>query len=155
MIKRRGFTLIELLLYMGLLSIFLVVLTSIFLSILDAQLRSETSSAVDVDGKFLLNRLSWDIHRASGIIVPAAAGQTSSQLTLTISGGNYAIASSSGALQLTTGGVSERLTGASTTLTGFSVTRRGNPNGKDTLTITFSLSSQTTAHTYTLTEGLR
>src|SRR3989344_3435349 len=87
--KSSGFTLVELLISMGLLAIILSVLTSLFVSVIEAQLESQATSSVDQDGRFVLARLSYDIHRAdgvNGIITPSTLGGQGPTLQIAISG---------------------------------------------------------------------
>src|SRR3990172_1905169 len=84
--RRTGFTLIEIIIYMALLSIFLLTLTDIFVSILDVQLESDATSAVEQDGRFILSRISYYIPRATDISTPPQIGQTRSNLIMTIAG---------------------------------------------------------------------
>src|SRR3990172_6790072 len=51
--SRRGFTIIELILYMGMLSILLAVLSQIFVSILNVQLESQSSSSIEQDSRYI------------------------------------------------------------------------------------------------------
>ena len=83
---KKAMTVIELLVFMGILSVFLVILTQIFQQSLDVQLESSASSSVNLTGNFLLHRLEYDIRRASAITTPGAAGQTTSTLSLVIGG---------------------------------------------------------------------
>jgi hypothetical protein len=128
---------------MGLLASFMMVLGSLLFSILDVKLESVGSSDVDLDGQFLLARMSYDIRRASAVTVPASLGASASGLTLTISGVSYAYTSTSGNLNLTVSGDTQRLNSPGTSVSTFSVTRLGNPSGKASLEVTFSLTSNT------------
>ncbi len=153
--KKSGFTIVELILYMGLFSIFITVLTSIFISILDVQTKSESTSSVQQDSRFLFSRMIYDIHRASTINTPASAGQTSQSLTLVIGGSTYTYALTGEALTLTVDGVTESLSGYATQVSGFSVTRIGNPTGKHTLSLNMTVTDQTESKSYQITVGLR
>ena len=84
--KLAGFTLTELLLYMGLTVIFLGVLTDIFVTTLDVKKESEATSAVEIDGRFILSRLMYDVNNADAITVPASLGESSTTLTLELDG---------------------------------------------------------------------
>jgi type II secretory pathway pseudopilin PulG len=141
---RRAFTLIELLIYMGLISILLVVIGQIFFSALDLQLKSQSISAAHQGSLYLLSRLNYDIHRASSIISPASAGQSATQFSLEIDGQTHTYASSSGSLQVTVGGQNILLTPFDTRLLDFSVTRLGNLGGIPSLTVNFTLDSTIT-----------
>src|SRR5688572_12402979 len=96
-----GFTLVELLITMGLLSIFMLVITDIFAAVVDVRTESEATSAVSEDSRFLLARLSYDVQRASAVTTPAALGGASGTLGLTIGGVAHTYAVSGGNLQLT------------------------------------------------------
>jgi len=140
----RGFTLVELLIYMGILSILLVVLSQIFGSVLDAQLESESTSAVHRDGRFILSKLSYDIHKAQSIVTPAAIGNQSTSLQLTIEGINYTYTVSSGNLEITSGLETNNLNSGDTTVSNLTFTRIGNSvaNAKNTVRITYTITSK-------------
>ncbi len=78
--KKNGFTIVELLLYIGLLTIFMTIVTRLFTGITDEQLSAEAAGAVEQDSRFLYNRFAYDIPRASGIV------NAGSSLTLVIDG---------------------------------------------------------------------
>ena len=139
-----GFTLVELLIYMGLLSIILVVLSQIFGSILDAQLESQASSSVHRDGRFILSKLSHDIHKAQSIVDPAAIGEQSIDLQLTIDGINYIYSLDNGNLEVSDGVEANNLNSGDTTVSDLSFTRIGNSvaNAKNTVRITYTITSK-------------
>jgi hypothetical protein len=85
----RGTTLIELLIYIGLLSIFIGVLTSLFSTAIDIQLGTQSTSALAIDSSYILSRLKYDIQRAQAITTPASLGVNSSILVLSINGVDY------------------------------------------------------------------
>jgi Tfp pilus assembly protein FimT len=87
--KFRGYTLIELLIYMGLLAIFLTVLSSLFGTAFDIFLRSQSTSSVAHDSAYIFSRLNYDMGRAKSIITPNTLGSSSSSLTLLIDNINY------------------------------------------------------------------
>jgi prepilin-type N-terminal cleavage/methylation domain-containing protein len=91
-LNQRGVTFIELLIVMGLLSILLVIMLTIFTSSIDDQAQSEGYAATISDGRFLLARLNYDIARATAVTNPATLGSTSSSLGLTINGATYTYA---------------------------------------------------------------
>jgi prepilin-type N-terminal cleavage/methylation domain-containing protein len=86
--KKSGFTLVELLIVMGVMSILMVILFQVFGSILTMKLRSEATTAVAQDSRYLLTRLTYDISRASNITLPTALSSGSS-LGLLIQGSTY------------------------------------------------------------------
>ncbi|MBC7581921.1 hypothetical protein H7097_03585 [Aeromicrobium sp.] len=136
----KGVTFVEILLVMGLLSIFLVVMTTIFTSALDVQTQSETYSATLSDGRFIMARLNYDISRATAVTTPAALGAAGTSLVLTINATPYTFAVVGSNLQLTDPTGSANLTGG-TSISSVSFQRLGNVGGKDTVRYTFILSS--------------
>lgn len=138
-----GVTFIEMLVVMGLLGIFLVVITGIFTSTLDIQNQSESYSATVSDGRFIMARLNYDIARASAISTPAALGGTSTSLVLTINSATYTYALNGNNLQLTDGNGSGNLNGNGTTVSNLSFQRLGNTGGEHTIRYSFRLISTT------------
>ncbi len=160
--SRSGFTLVELMIYMGLLSVFMVVMTDLLSQILDVRTQSTALSFVNTDGNYIRDRLAYDIRRSTSITTPAVPGATSNQLVLMIGGATYSYAVGSTALTLTTGGVSQTLTTSDVSIASFSATRVGNGTGKDTVRLEYTLQSKRTAHnlpveqkSYELTIGAR
>src|SRR3989344_6053875 len=95
-----GFTLVEMVIYTGLLSVLLLVLTGIFVSILDVKSASETSSAITQDSRFILARFAHDIARSSSINGPVLGGEGST-LEMDIDGDTYTYSLINGELRLT------------------------------------------------------
>ena len=143
----KGFTLIEIILYMALLSIFLLTLTDIFVSILDVQLESDATSAVEQDGRFLLSRLAYDINRANAITTPGAIGSSSNSLEMTIAADTYTYTLSGSDLQLTVNfGTLNNLNGSETAVSNLSFQKIANSavvGTKETIKINFTISSVT------------
>ena len=143
---KRGFTLIEIIIYMALLSIFLLTLTDIFVSILDVQLESDATSAVEQDGRFILSRMAYDIPRASSIDIPPQIGQTRSNLRMTIGGVTYEYAENGGNLQLTNNLGTSNLNGSETAVSNLSFQKIANSavvGTKETIKINFTIESIT------------
>ncbi len=157
----RGFSLVELIIVMGLMTIFMVVLTDIVVAVSNVQTESEATSSVSEDGRFILARLSYDIQRANSITTPASLGGTSVSLAIVIGGVTQTYALSGGNLQLTNNLGTSNLNGSETTISALSFTRRGNIGGKDTITLSFTVTSQVLQNsgaevkTYTTTVGRR
>lgn len=148
----RGFTLIEILIYMGLMAALITVLTNVFVTVLETQLESSSVSVVEIDGRYVLSRLIYDIHRATSITTPAVAGQTSPGLTLNIGGPNHTYTVTDGVLYLDG---SSRLTSIDTSVSNLSFTRVGNSTDNDTLRISFTLTSLAQSQNYNSTVSLR
>ena len=138
---QKGFTLVELIIYMGLLSIFLFILSQMFAAILDIRTESESISAVEQDGRFIMTRLSYDINRSSSVTTPASLGSSGSSLVLVIGGVNYTYAVSGGNLQLTNNLGTNNLNSSESTISSPTFQRVGNSGGKDTVKIQFTVNS--------------
>ncbi|MGH7241214.1 MAG: PulJ/GspJ family protein [Candidatus Saccharimonadales bacterium] len=154
-IGQKGVTLVEMLIVMGLLAVFLLIMTTIFTSTLDVQNQSNAYSATVSDGRFIMARLNYDIARASAVTTPASLGASGSSLVLTIGGNSYTYALSSSNLQLTDNLGAANLNGSGTAVSSLSFQRIGNTGGKDTIRYSFTLTSTTkhsgTADTQTFT----
>lgn len=135
--QTNGFTLIELIIYMALLAAFLLILTSIFVSVLDIRVGSQAVSSVDQDGRFILSRLAYDINRASAVSLP-----NSTTMTLSIGGQSYTYSIVSSNLQLAAPTSTDNLNGSGTTISGLNIQRVANTGGREeTFQIVFTLTS--------------
>lgn len=158
---QTGVTLIELLLYMSLLIIFMTVLTNIFVSSLEVQLDSKSLSSTEEDGRFLLQRLIYDIHRSDTITTPTTLGQTTSTLQFTVNTTSYTYALNGTALGLNDGTGVNQLNSFNTNISNLSFTRLGNVNGKNTIRVSLRVSGKTQKQSgidtrdFTTTIGLR
>jgi len=158
---RRGFTIVELVIYAGILTMFLAVLTGIFSEVLDMQLESETESSVVQDSRYILSRFSYDIERASAIVTPAALGDQTQILVLTIGGVNNTYALTNGNLVFTDATGSGSMNSYGTTVSNISFLRYGNVGGKNGVRIAFTLTTTTQrtmgaqTRSYQATIGLR
>ena len=92
----RGFTMVELLIVIGIMGIFMVILSQVFVSILSMKLRSEATTAVAQDSRYLIARLSYDIARADNVSV-----SNPSTLILTINGVSHTYSLENNQLSLT------------------------------------------------------
>ncbi len=99
--KREGFTLIELLIFMGIFSILIVVLFQLFVAVFDVQLESQSTSAVAQDGRYIVNKLSYDIKNStSSAILSPAAGSTGQTLVIASPATTYTYSLSNGNLDI-------------------------------------------------------
>lgn len=135
---------VELLLYMSILSILLTVLSSIFTSALDVQSESQAASSVEQDGNYILARLTYDIHRAQSISIPATNGETSNNFQIVVEGVSYTYSIDANTnLVLTNNLGINNLNNYGTTISDFSVQRLGNAGGiENTLRIKFTVTSR-------------
>lgn len=160
-IGQKGVTLVEMLIVMGLLSIFLLVMTTIFTSTLDVQNQSNTYSSVLSDGRFIMARINYDIAISTTITTPTTLGVTSTSLVLTTATNSFTYALSGGNLQLTDNTGTANLNSSGTVVSNLSFTKLGNTGGKNTTRYTFTLTSTskhdgtTDSQTFTSTAGRR
>ncbi len=159
---QQGFTVIEILLYMGIFSILLIVLMQFFTMILSTHAESQSTSSIDQDARFILNRLSYDIHDATTVSSPTLGSSCTWPAVpgcqLVFSNGTYSVVS--GDLNLTQGGVANVLNSNKTTLTSITFETRGNSaaGSKKSVQIKFTLQSKintNTAKSFQLTVSTR
>ncbi|OGM26264.1 hypothetical protein A3D00_05260 [Candidatus Woesebacteria bacterium RIFCSPHIGHO2_02_FULL_38_9] len=149
--KIKGFTLIEFLIYMGIMAIFLVVMTNIFTSILNTQSEAEVTSSVQQDGSYILARLMHDINNADLINNPTL-GNSASVLSVKVNSIDYNYFIYNNNLVLSNNlGTDIPLNSSGTTISNFTVQRFGNvvaipypTNPKNTLKISFTVTSEVT-----------
>jgi len=126
---------------MGLMSIFIFTLTEIFLSVLELQTESQQTTSVESDGRFILNRLNYDISRASNITTPGSLGEATSSAVLVVSGVNYTYDGTENDFILINDFGNDQLNSNGTQISNVSFTRLGNLGGKNNLQIKFRLTS--------------
>lgn len=141
--KQKGFTLVEMLIYMGLLSIFLITLTDIFVSILDVKAESEATSAVEADSRYIISRLAYDISKASVVSQPASLGATSNSLVMVAGGVTYTYSLNGHNLQLVNDSGANNLNSSESNLSNITFQRIGNNGGKDTIQVIFTINGAT------------
>jgi prepilin-type N-terminal cleavage/methylation domain-containing protein len=140
--KNNGFTLIELLLYLGIFSIFLLITLQMFSSIFNIQLESEATSSAGTDGKYIVQRFTYDVTRASSISDPTVDGTPSSSLSLLVDGQNliYRLNSGNLILENETTGTIDQLNSIESTVSNLSFLKLDGGD-KDTIQISFTLTS--------------
>lgn len=146
-LTQSGFTLIELIIYMGILSVLLLVFSNFFATIIDTRLSSQKVTSVDQDREYLFNRLLYDVHRATAITAPAAIGQSGNTLTLIIDGTAHTYQITGTTLTLTNPSDTYQLNSHDTRITSFTVTRVGVNSFTETVRISLTLESQAVTNT--------
>jgi type II secretory pathway pseudopilin PulG len=139
---KRSFTIIELLLYMGILSIILLVFIDLFISMSRMRNEAEAVSNVQQDSTYLLNKFIYDIHQAKSVSVPATPLAQSNTLAFIKGGINYTYSSQSGNLKLTDGTDNYQMNSYETTITNLVFTRLGSGNAYDLIKINLSIRSR-------------
>lgn len=140
----RGSTLIELLMYMGILTIFIGILSGLFGSVVDVQLASEATSGVSTDANYILNRLIYDIQRAKSVTTPATNGSSSQTLSLNINNSIYTYSKdSSGNLMYSDDTGSYQLNSYTSSISAMTFTKYGNIAGiESTVKINLTVASR-------------
>ena len=148
---QKGVSLIELIIYMGLFSILLVMLLQMFTNILSTQLESEATSSVTIDGRYILNRFTYDIRRSNSIITPSNFGASGNTLRVTGTGIDFSYTLSNGNLLLTNNltSTSDSINSNDTSVSNLSFTKVGTSSGVSTVDISFTLTSKTIKQTGT------
>lgn len=104
---------VELLIYIGLLTLFLTILTSLFVSIFKLQLTTQSTSSLTQDTRFIITRMGYDIGNATSLMVPDSTHlQFNGTSTYSLDG--------DGNLILTIGGINNRLNGLDTNISNIS-----------------------------------
>lgn len=158
---QRGVTLVELMIVMALLGIFLTILATIFAATADIQAQNQSYSAVSSEGRYLMQRLNYDITRATSITTPAALGASTANLVMVVSGSSHTYALNGTRLQLTDNAGADFLTSTGVTVSAVSFQRLGDAGKKESIRYSFTLTSVARAHegpetqTFTGTVGRR
>jgi hypothetical protein len=152
--NQKGSTIVELLLYMGLMAVLLIVLSDMFISILDVKTDIQKTSSIEQDGRFIIARFIYDIQRATSITTPSSAGGNGATLVMVVAGNTYTYSLNGTNLQMVNNTGTFNLNGDETKVTDLNFKRIGNGQ-KDTITVQFDITSQTQTTTFKTTVGLR
>lgn len=147
--SEKGFTLIDLAIYSGLLGILLVILSELFISIVQLQLSSGAQGAVEQNGAYILSRTTFDLRRATRVALPLL-GETTATLSASIADGGievpYRYELENHNLILTVGSETSQLNSADTEVADFTVTKVGNSGqlitARDTIIVGFTIKSK-------------
>jgi prepilin-type N-terminal cleavage/methylation domain-containing protein len=86
-LRQAGYTLIELLVYSAMISVLLTAVIGFLTLTIDARVKAETITQVDLQGAFAMDYITQTIRNATSITTPAAAGSGAS-LTLVVPTGS-------------------------------------------------------------------
>ena len=156
-----GFTLVELIIYMGLLTVMILIFTEIFVSTIDNQLSSRNTSNVADDGRYIYSKFIYDVNGAQSITEPIAFGSPEAKMTLLIGGQNYTYSLSNNNLIVTDSAGSYTLNGYGSSISALLFTKVGTTSAKSTVKINFTVKGTTTIHgildqqSFQTTAGLR
>ncbi|MFA5776466.1 MAG: hypothetical protein WC988_02845 [Patescibacteria group bacterium] len=140
-LNKKGVTLVELLIYLGLATIMLVILSELFVSILNESVETQNYSMVQTDGRYITARLRYTVNNADSITTPANLGDTSSELTTVNGGSQFHYYVNGEKLYLNDGTGDYLMSNLDTKITDLVFSRQGNVAGKPVVSISFTASS--------------
>lgn len=114
----RGVSLLELLIYIAIVSVMMIVISSAFISITTSSRNVELRSGVNSSIRFAMDKIVKDIKGATTLNVPATMNATTSTLSLVVSGNTILYDVSSGSLRRSVGGTPYTITPNTVTVTG-------------------------------------
>jgi len=140
---QKGVSIVELIVYIGLLSIFMLVLVDVFVTILNSKLESESTSTLNQDARYIYSRIAYDVANATSFTVP-------NPTKLMVGGDTYTLVNSNLMLNST------KLNGIDTKINSIFFTKIGN-TVKTTFTIESLINLQSGVQTRTIntTFGVR
>ncbi len=147
--KKRGFTLIETIIYMGIFSTLLIVLSTLFSTIVDQQFNNKTASFLDSDYSFITSRLMYEAQNSSGILTPNEIGDESQLVTFETPFGEKIIRTRNNNLELVSLGTVEILNSQNTTIQDVRFKRLGNLNGRQAVEFKAEISSKLPSKIFT------
>jgi prepilin-type N-terminal cleavage/methylation domain-containing protein len=143
--SNKGFTLIELAVYLGILSILLLILSSFFNSAMDTLLQTQATAPIEQDSKFILNRLMYDITNADNLTSPINLGDQGSTLQVVRNGTTYTYTLTNNNLTINDGAGTDVLNSPQASISGLLFKRIGYAAEKPTVQINFTITSIATA----------
>lgn len=84
--NQNGFSLLELLIYISIIAVITLVISSVFIFFNRGRGQVEARNAVNTNLNFAITKISQDLKSASAVATPAIAGNSSSDLTMTVGG---------------------------------------------------------------------
>ncbi|MBU0649605.1 prepilin-type N-terminal cleavage/methylation domain-containing protein, partial [Patescibacteria group bacterium] len=140
-LNRKGITLVELMIYLGLAGVMLVLLSELFISILDESVATQNYSAVQTDGRYIMARLRYEITIADAVLIPADLGSSSMELITLTGSDQHHYYLTEGRLYLNDGTGDYLVSQLDTIVSGLSFVRQGNVGGKPIISLQFTSSS--------------
>jgi prepilin-type N-terminal cleavage/methylation domain-containing protein len=144
---KRGFTLIEMLIATAIFVVIVIGFISILTAVTQVQVQTSSTAVVNQESQFLLQKLQYYVETASVIDIPTST--PTSTLKFDVASSSFdpsyiTLASGTVYLQQSTGGALQPLTSNRVTVSNLSFTRHANPPGHDAVSISYTLSYNTT-----------
>lgn len=156
---KSGFTLVEILMTLGIVSMLLITLTQVFGGIISLRLKSDITTTLAQDSRYLLSILEYDLASATNVTSPAVSTSVSN-LTLTSRNNTITYIFDGTTLTRTVSGVSAPII-TETLITDFTATRGLDNGGKPIISIIYTLTTPAISdapaqsRTFTTSYGLR
>jgi type II secretory pathway pseudopilin PulG len=144
--NNEGFSLLEILIYITVIAAVTLAIGSIFLSIAAGQTKADARAEINSNIRFITDKINQDISAASSVGMPAAAGQATATLSLTVGASTISYCVVNNQLRRSSSGIcdgaAELLSGQALTVKNISFLRLENTNSyltKTTVSIQTSL----------------
>jgi prepilin-type N-terminal cleavage/methylation domain-containing protein len=144
--RKRGFTLIEMLIATSIFVLIVVGFIGILTTVTQVQVQTSSSAAVNQESQFLLQKLQYYVETASIIDIPASTPTSTLKFDVASSSldpSYITLASGTVYLQQAAGGALQPLTSNKVSVSNLSFTRHANPPGHDAVSISYTLSYNT------------
>lgn len=145
---KRGFTLIEMLIAISIFVVIAAAFVSILSVVMQVQVQSSSSAAVNQESQFLLQKLQYYIETASVIDIPTSTPTSTLKFDVASSSldpSYITLASGTVFLQQSLSGPLQPLTSNKVSVSNLSFTRRANPPGHDAVSISYTISYYATS----------
>ncbi len=147
--KQKSFSLIEILLYISMVSIIILAVSTLLAMILNARIKTETMLEVESQGQFLVETITKSINEAQSVNLPAATtGDSLSLATNDVNTTPTVYALSSGALTIAEGALpNEKLTNSKITVSNLNFTNTQNAGSTSgAIQVNFTISFNNTSN---------
>lgn len=157
LLKQSGFSIVELLIYMGLFSGFLVILSALFISTLEAQSDASATSHTDQDSWYVYSRLQHDLYQASSITTPANNGDETNSLVLEVDGSTITYSLVNNQLAITKDAQTDPIVSGEVSVSNLNFKRLGNESGTSSILVNMQLQNSVSVQVkdVNITVGLR
>lgn len=144
-LPRNGFTLVEMLIAISIFTVIVVAFIGILTVVTQVQVQSSSSSAVNQESQFLLQKLQYYVQAASIIDIPTSTPTSTLKFDVASSSLDPSyITLASGTVYLQqAGGPLQPLTSNRVTVSNLSFTRQANPPGHDSVSISYTINYNT------------
>lgn len=140
---KKGFTLAELVIYMGILSILLVLFINMFGLLMDRQLETQSESGLQQDSQYLLLKIGYEFGRAKSVQFPTQLGTPSATLQLEIDSVATSYYLNAGNFFASHSGSIFQLNSPETSISNLSFRRLGAGNSYDVIQVQCDIASRT------------